>query len=109
MTSKRMDISTNSRTLSAFSNRVPTGLVLLHTSYTCASKPGCLTPHNWLHNPDCKAFNEMTCSASQHTLHSASSRDSLLLSPSALSADCCTLAVPSWHRLLSLSSFVTLS
>ena len=22
--------------------------------YTCASKPGCLMSHNWLHTPDCK-------------------------------------------------------
>jgi hypothetical protein len=29
-------------------------LVLLHTTYTCASKPGCLMTHNWLHTPDCK-------------------------------------------------------
>ena len=29
----------------------PTSLTLLHTSYTCASKPGCLVSHNWLLKP----------------------------------------------------------
>jgi len=33
-------------------------LVLLHTTYTCAFKPGCLMSHNWLHTPDCKVLNE---------------------------------------------------
>jgi len=31
---------------------------LLHTTYTCAFKPGCLMSHNWLHTPDCKVLNE---------------------------------------------------
>ncbi len=43
------------------------------TTYTCAFKPGYLMSHNWLHTPDRKASNEMICSATQHTLHSASS------------------------------------
>jgi len=30
----------------------------LHTTYTCAFKPGCLMSHNWLHTPDCKVLNE---------------------------------------------------
>jgi hypothetical protein len=39
-------------------SRSPTSLVLLHTTYTCAFKPGCLMSHNWLHTPDCKVLNE---------------------------------------------------
>jgi len=35
---------------------------LLHTTYTCAFKPGCLMSHNWLHTPDCKVLNEMKMS-----------------------------------------------
>ncbi len=33
-------------------------LVLLHTTYTCAFKPGCLMSHNWPHTPVCKESNE---------------------------------------------------
>ena len=50
-------------------------LVFLHTTYTCAFKPGCLMSHNWLHTPDCKLCNEhgipeevpfwLCCTASQ--------------------------------------------
>ena len=29
-------------------------LVLSHTTYTCAFKPGCLLSRNWLHTPGCK-------------------------------------------------------
>ncbi len=53
----------------------PTSLVFLHTTYTCAFKPGCLMSHNWLHTPDCKLKNEneipvevpfwLCCTASQ--------------------------------------------
>ena len=32
---------------------------LVHTTYTCAFKPGCLMSHNWLHTPDCKVLKEM--------------------------------------------------
>jgi len=46
--------ATNNGTLGSFSNRTPTSLVLLHTTYTCAFKPGCLMSHCWLHTPDCK-------------------------------------------------------
>ena len=46
--------TTNNGTLGSFSNRTPTSLVLLHTTYTCAFKPGCLMSHHWLHTPDCK-------------------------------------------------------
>ncbi len=46
------------RDLRLFSSRIPTSLVLLHTTYTCAFKPGCLMSHNWLHTPDCKVLNE---------------------------------------------------
>ncbi len=42
------------RTLGSFSNTTPTSLVLLHTTYTCAFKLGCLLSHNWLHTPDCR-------------------------------------------------------
>jgi len=51
--------TTNNGTLGSFSSRIPISLVLLHTTYTCASKPGCLMSHNWLHTPDCKVLNEM--------------------------------------------------
>ncbi len=34
--------------------RTPTRLLLSHTTYTCAFKPGCLMSHKWLHTPDCK-------------------------------------------------------
>ena len=51
--------TTNNGTLGSFSSRIPTSLVLLHTTYTCALKPGCLMSHNWLHTPDCKVLNEM--------------------------------------------------
>jgi len=44
--------------LGSFSSRIPTSLVLLHTTYTCAFKPGCLMSHNWLHTPDYKVLNE---------------------------------------------------
>ena len=49
---------TNNGTLGSFLNRTPTSLVLSHTTYTCAFKPGCLMSHNWLHTPDCKVSNE---------------------------------------------------
>jgi len=52
--------TTNNGTLGSFSSRIPTSLVLLHTTYTCAFKPGCLMSHNWLHTPDCKVLNEFT-------------------------------------------------
>ena len=52
--------TTNNGTLGSFSNRTPTSLVLLHTTYTCAFKPGCLMSHYWLHTPDCKSKNEKT-------------------------------------------------
>jgi len=35
----------------------PCSSVLLHTTRTCAFKPGCLASHNWLHTPDCKISN----------------------------------------------------
>ncbi len=41
--------TTNNGTLGSFSNRTPTSLVLLHTTYTCAFTPGCLMSHYWLH------------------------------------------------------------
>jgi len=47
------------QTLGCFSNRTPTSLVLLHTTYTCAFKPVCLLSHNWLYTPDCKALKGM--------------------------------------------------
>ena len=50
--------TTNNGTLGSFSSRIPTSLVLLHTTYTCAFKPGCRMSHNWLHTPDCKVLNE---------------------------------------------------
>ena len=50
--------TTNNGTLGSFSSRIPTSLVLFHTTYTCAFKPGCLMSHNWLHTPDCKVLNE---------------------------------------------------
>jgi len=46
--------TTNNGTLGSFLNRTPTTLVLLHTTYTCAFKPGCLMSHHWLHTPDYK-------------------------------------------------------
>ena len=52
--------TTNNGTLGSFSSRIPTSLVLLHTTYTCTFKPGCLMSHNWLHTPDCKVLNEMS-------------------------------------------------
>ena len=42
------------RDIRLFLNRTPTSLVLSHTTLTCASKPGCLMSHDWLHTPDCK-------------------------------------------------------
>jgi len=50
--------TTNNGTLGSFLSRIPTSLVLLHTTYTCAFKSGCLMSHNWLHTPDCKVLNE---------------------------------------------------
>ena len=50
--------TTNTGTLGSFSNRTPTSLFLLHTTLTCAFKPGCLMSHDWLHTPDCKIYNE---------------------------------------------------
>ena len=50
--------TTNSGTLGSFLNRTPTSLVLSHTTYTCAFKPGYLMSHNWLHTPDCKVLNK---------------------------------------------------
>ena len=38
--------SINNGTLGSFSNRTPTRLLVLHTTYTCAFKPGCLISHN---------------------------------------------------------------
>ena len=31
------------------------GETVLRCTFTCASKPGCLMSHIWLHTPDCKA------------------------------------------------------
>ena len=62
--------SINIGTLGSFSNRTPTSLVLSHTTYTCAFKPGCLISHNWLHTPDCKVQNErnaLACCAGRLT------------------------------------------
>ena len=42
------------RDIRLFSNKTPTSLVLSHTTYACAFKPGCLMSHKWLHTPDCK-------------------------------------------------------
>jgi len=60
-TSRYLAQTTNNGTLGSFSNRTPTSLVLSHTTYTCAFKPGCLISHNWLHTPDCKVRNENEC------------------------------------------------
>ena len=49
--------TTNNGTSGSFPNKTPTSLVLLHTTYTCAFKPGCLMSHYWLHTPDCKLKN----------------------------------------------------
>ncbi len=45
----------------AYLKRTSTSLVLLHTAYVCAFKPGCLMSHNWLHTSDCNVckINEM--------------------------------------------------
>ena len=51
--------TTNNGTSGSFSNRTPTSMILLHTTYTCGFKPGCLMSHNWLHTPDSKVLNEM--------------------------------------------------
>ena len=48
---------TNSGTLGSSLSKMLTNLVLWHTTFTCASKPGCLMSHIWLHTPDCKALN----------------------------------------------------
>lgn len=44
-----------------FLNKTPTSLVLSHSTYTCAYKPGCLMSHKWLYTPDCETSskNEM--------------------------------------------------
>ena len=44
--------TTNNGTLGSLSNRTPTSLILLHTTYTCAFKPGCLMSHYWLRTPE---------------------------------------------------------
>ena len=53
--------TTNNRMLDSFPNRTPTSLNLLHTTCTYAFKSGCLMSYNWLHDPDCKVSNEVTC------------------------------------------------
>ena len=42
-------------TLGCSLSKMLTNLVLWHTTFTCASKPGCLMSHIWHHTPDCKA------------------------------------------------------
>lgn len=50
-------------TFGSFASKAPTSLVLSHTTYPCAFKPGCLTSHNWLHTLDCTVVSEnIACS-----------------------------------------------
>ncbi len=60
-TSHYLAHTTNNGTLGSFLNGTPTSLVLSHTTYTCAFKPGCLMSHNWLHTPECKVLMKMKC------------------------------------------------
>jgi len=59
--SRNLAQTTNNGTLGSFSSRIPTSLLLLHTTYTRAFKPGCLMSHNWLHyhHPHGKVLNEI--------------------------------------------------